>query len=95
LISLSKKSIKNVVLSVADNFWVDASDVGQQPGQFVWADGTKVDEALWQSGEPNNFGAGREACVYLFTESGKLRDFFCSYTEISFICEVADKDLPC
>jgi len=83
-------------LFVADKFWVGASDVEQQPGHFVWqSDGTKVDEALWKFGYPDRFGAGRETCVYFGTESGRLFDYRCNHAILSFICEVAQKDLPC
>jgi len=92
--SLLKTKIQNSF--VADYFWVDASDVGQQPGQFVWqSDGTKVDEAFWRIGQPNDFGAGEETCVNLWTGNGELFDFRCSRLDISFICELAEKDLPC
>jgi len=75
---------------------VDASDVGQEPGQFVWqSDGTKVDAALWARGNPDHFGAGEDAGVYLKTEHGKLFDYRCSSAHFSFICEVAEKDFAC
>jgi len=81
----------------ADRSWVDASDVGQQPGHFSWADGTEMDAAFWFNGhsEPNSFGAGRETCVFLYSGNGKLYDLTCSRSDISFICEVAEKDLLC
>jgi len=91
-----QKEDKSCVFFVADAFWVGASDIGQKPGQFVWqSDGTKVARSLWRSGEPNDFGAGKETCAHLWTSFGKLFDFRCSHPEISFICELADEDLPC
>jgi len=75
-------------LFVADQFWMDASDIGQQPGHFVWADGTKLDAALWASGQPNDFFGGKEICVSLYTGNGNLFDYPCVYS-LSFICEVA------
>jgi len=78
---------------VSDDFWVDASDIGQQPGQFEWqSDGTKVDAALWYSGWPDSFGAGRETCSFLRTANRKLFDIPCSSAGRSFICQVAEKD---
>jgi len=74
---------------------VDASDIGQQPGQFVWADGTKVDEAFWYNSNPNDFGTGKETCVFLLAPDGHLVDISCTFAGISFICEVAEKDLTC
>jgi len=79
---------------VSDDFWVDASDIGQQPGHFVWqSDGTRVDAALWESGWPDSFGAGKETCGFLRTANRKLFDTSCSSAGRSFICQVAKKDL--
>jgi len=76
---------------------VDASDIGQQPGHFSWSDGRKVNDAFsnfWESGQPDDFGAGKETCVWLRADSGKLRDSPCA-KNWAIICEVAAKDLPC
>jgi len=83
------------IFSVKGEHWLDASDIGQQPGHFLWADGTKVDRALWGSGEPDHFSAGKEACVELNANTRRLYDVPCSIDFYSFICEVAEKDLPC
>jgi hypothetical protein len=72
--------------------WVGASDVGQQPGQFHWTDGTKVDDAWWRSGEPNHHGQGKETCVLL--GDAKLGDFPCS-KPVYFVCQVGDKFADC
>jgi len=82
------------LLNFSGAYWVGASDIGQQPGHFVWqSDWTKaVDAAFWMSGQPRVFGAGKEACVDVF--EGKLRDQECSNT-ISFVCELDKNDLPC
>jgi len=85
---------KNCVTFVADWFWVDASDIGQRPGQFVWADGTKVDEALWKNEHRGAIAAGKETCAELWTETGKLYDIGCTYAQFSFICELAE-DVTC
>jgi len=87
--------LKTVDICVADFLWIGASDVGPQPGQYFWADGTKVDEALWKSGDPNSLDAGEKTCLSLYIGDGKLFDYPCSYAGFSFICEVAGKDLPC
>jgi hypothetical protein len=73
-------------------YWVGASDVGQQPGQFRWTDGTKVDDAWWASGQPNDHGQGKETCVYL--GHAKLADDPCS-TSTYFVCEVGEKFAKC
>jgi len=89
-----KWRLKTIFVAVA--FWVDASDVGQQPGQFVWqSDGSKVDAANWGPGNPDDFGAGKKACVYLSTYNAKLGDSPCIYAGWAFVCELAEQDLPC
>lgn len=76
--------------SVTDGsiFWLSASDVGRVAGQFQWTDGTPVDKSTWQSGEPNSFGKGKEACVYLDTGYAKLLDWSCTTSGPYILCEV-------
>jgi len=76
--------------------WVSASDLGQRPGHFLWADGEKVDAAFWESKYrcPRDFGSGKETCVIFISETGKLGDKNCAKT-FDFICELAPGDLPC
>jgi len=75
---------------------VGASDVGHQPGQFYWENGLKVDDFVWDKAwrEPDNFGEGIEACVWLRADSGKLCDNLC-IAERRFICELAEEDRHC
>jgi len=83
--------VYNLRFSFSGWFWVDASDIGQQPGHFAWSDGRKVNNTFsnfWYSGEPNNFGTGKETCVFLSADSGKLRDEPCSHSR-AIICELA------
>jgi len=54
-----------------------------------------VDAALWNIGQPDGFGAGRETCVMLNAERGKLFDLPCNVPGGSFLCQLAEKDLPC
>jgi hypothetical protein len=63
-------------------FWVSASH-----GQFQMPDGTPVDKATWESGEPDEAGAGKETCVFLSTAYAKLLDYSCSNTR-NILCEV-------
>jgi hypothetical protein len=73
-------------------YWVGASDVGQQPGQFRWTDGTKVDDAWWRSGDPDHHGRGKETCVYL--HDAKLADYACSDSRYC-VCKVGEKFAKC
>ncbi|CAB3383741.1 Hypothetical predicted protein [Cloeon dipterum] len=73
------------------HWWlVSATDIGRKPGEFEWHDGTSLpkNSHMWSWGEPDEFKAGREDCVYFNTgKTDKLWDYVCSYTD-SFICEV-------
>jgi hypothetical protein len=71
---------------------VRASDIEQLPGQFYWTDGTKVDDALWRSEQPDSHGQGKETCVYL--RDAKLGDWPCS-NSLYFVCEVGEKLAKC
>lgn len=75
------------LLAVENGIWLDASDIGQEPGQFYWSDGTQVDNSTWKTGEPDAFGAGTEACAYLSANAAKLRDWSCSGKSY-ILCEV-------
>jgi hypothetical protein len=66
------------------DFWLSATDIGWAPGYFHWPDDTRVDESTWFPGgggyapQPYNFGAGKEACVWLHTLYAGLFDAECS-----------------
>jgi len=88
----------NLSSFLSEWYWVDASDIGQQPGHFAWSDGRKVNDTFsnfWVSGNPGDFGAGKEACVYLVADSGKFGDYQCKSKDKAFICEMAAKHLFC
>jgi hypothetical protein len=83
-----KLKFKLFALFAGWNFWVSASDIGQSPhGQYLWADGSPVDNSLWASKEPNRAGAGKETCVSLDTGYVKLRDARCSGS-VYILCEL-------
>lgn len=67
--------------------WVSASDIGRTPGQFYWPDGTLVDTTTWNKGDPNGYGTGKPACVYIANSNAKLCDDSCSDTR-EILCEV-------
>lgn len=70
-------------------FWTSATDVGYEPGQFYWPDGTQVDKATWYKGEPRYFGAGKDACVYVYNVYNKLGDIKCSHSgTMAILCEL-------
>jgi len=86
-----------MVVFVAGDFWVSASDVGQPAGQFVWADGRKVDDGLWfnldpTQKQPNAFGPGKETCAIFSIKSGDLWDFPCSEHKF-LVCQVPQQCL--
>jgi hypothetical protein len=86
------ESVNNKLRPISDYYWVGASDVGQQPGQFFWTDGTKVDDAWWQSGQPNEHGQGKE--TYVVLGHAKLWDL--PYSESRyFVCEVGKEFAKC
>ncbi|XP_065346078.1 C-type lectin domain family 17, member A-like isoform X2 [Cloeon dipterum] len=57
-------------------WWVDASDEGQEPGQYRWANGKELplNSSLWfkQGKQPNSFGPGQRTCVAFSTWYGNL-----------------------
>ncbi|CAB3379214.1 Hypothetical predicted protein [Cloeon dipterum] len=52
-----------------EQWWVSATDVGNEPGNFTWLDGEILpsESSLWdkREHEPNDFGDGKKACVVL------------------------------
>lgn len=93
LLGYSKKAqideVRNLSLTfvAAGDFWLSGSDIGRTAGQFYWQDGTLVDGSLWETGYPQNYGAGKQSCVEFQIQHGQLFDFGCSSTDY-IICEV-------
>lgn len=78
-------------------FWLAATDVGWTPGWFVWTDGIQVDNSPWFTGDPqqpDSFGVGKEACVFLYAKHAALGDGSCSDTHYIF-CEVPQESIDC
>ncbi|XP_065336357.1 lectin-like isoform X2 [Cloeon dipterum] len=77
-----------------EQWWVSATDVGNEPGNFTWLDGEILsgESALWdkREQEPNNFGDGKKACVVLHSHLSEkfywLWDLNCE-TQAFSICE--------
>jgi diadenosine tetraphosphatase ApaH/serine/threonine PP2A family protein phosphatase len=69
---------------------LSATDIGRTPGQFFWSDETPVDRSTWSTDafpQPDDFGAGKKACVFLHSEFATLFDAGCA--EINYIlCEI-------
>jgi hypothetical protein len=80
-----KKGFKMYPFSVT--YWLGASDIGQQPGDFRWMDGWKVYKGMWASGDPNDHGQGNETCVNFF--DAKLLDSPCHYVR-NYVCKVGE-----
>lgn len=77
-------------------FWLAASNSGGRGAgkAFSWSDGVKVDAAAWASGQPNDMGPGKDACVEFSVNQGKLGDRKCSQ-RLPILCEVPEKMYPC
>jgi hypothetical protein len=68
---------------------LSASDIDKTPGQFYWVDGSHVDNAMWYKEEPNDFGEGKQTCVFLHTAITKLVDEKCDNL-LHILCEVPE-----
>jgi hypothetical protein len=79
-------------------FWMSARDIdGATPKQYLWADGSPVDNALWLYGEPNSVIAGQDTCV-LYHYSGsnaRLWETDCGQTGTNIMCEVQATSSAC
>jgi len=75
-------------------FWVSATELKAEPGNFSWADGVKVDKTFFDGGQPDNLEQ-KDFCLFMYTRSGKLHDFPCNEATTGGICELAKEDLPC
>jgi hypothetical protein len=73
-------------------YWVGASDIEQQPGQFYWTDGTKVDDDWWHRDYPKSYGQGKKTGVFLF--AANLADSEFLDTEL-FVCEMGENFSKC
>jgi len=74
-------------MNFSGNLWTSASDVGRRPGEFLWADGRKVEQAMWASRQPDSFGEGKEACAVLASDF-LLWDYDCSQDGKYFVCKM-------
>jgi len=77
-LKISASNEKMYIFADAHSLWVSASDIGHAPGQIYWADGHAVDSSLWNTGEPNIFGAGEETCA----------KFNMPFSSSSILCEL-------
>ena len=77
--TLSKQQITEWVSSnqVTSNWWVGLTDKSQE-GDFVWESGHPLTIQHWDSGEPNDYGAGEDCAVLGWGEHGKLNDYPCT-----------------
>jgi hypothetical protein len=78
------------------DFWVYASDIGWTPGDFVWADNRTVDSLWWDkiSGDPSDYGYGKNTCVYLNSKQKALCDHSCLYGTYS-LCQLPEQLARC
>ncbi|XP_065350011.1 pulmonary surfactant-associated protein A-like isoform X1 [Cloeon dipterum] len=77
----------NPIASSKPWVFVSATDIGQNPGNFYWADGSILDRnsSMWlEDNDPDAYGVGKETCVYM--TDGKLADATC-INYAYFVCE--------
>ncbi|XP_072021898.1 C-type lectin domain family 19 member A-like, partial [Amphiura filiformis] len=70
-------------ISGSYNVWIGLSDQATE-GTFKWSDGSQVNYAHWDLGEPN--GGGAENCGHLWSHSVTWNDSICSSKKI-FVCK--------
>jgi hypothetical protein len=80
-------------VAAGKNFWLSASNI-VQVYQFLWVDGTLVDESAWYHNQPSIFRAGRDSFAYLYTTHAKLFDANCEGIA-SIMCDVPASLLSC
>lgn len=70
---------------MGSDWWIGLNDIASE-GIFGWTDGTPLDYASWNAGEPNN--AGEEDCVHLpIWAGGNWNDLFCG-AQAGYICQL-------
>lgn len=83
-----------LIFVAANGFWMSASDIGWTLGQFHWTDRTPVDAALWESGQPKDFGAGKNTCVVLRPDLMSFQARSCGFSQ-HILCEVPQELHSC
>jgi hypothetical protein len=78
---------------ISDKYWVAASDIGREPGQFYWNDGTIVDNDWWNVYQPDETGPEKKTCAVILGK--KLYDENCNYYKHKYICEVGKEYSEC
>ncbi|XP_059489537.1 low affinity immunoglobulin epsilon Fc receptor-like [Neocloeon triangulifer] len=77
-------SFWNAASSTVWGPWTSGSYYGHQPGEFHWANGQKISPSMWRLGQPDEFGFGKDSCVYVY--DGALYDEPCT-DKNHVICE--------
>ncbi|XP_059471397.1 macrophage mannose receptor 1-like [Neocloeon triangulifer] len=72
-------------------FWTSGTDKGRKPGDFIWANGSPVDESQWLRGEPVHVGEEEASCVTV--RRNGLGDCRCADARKS-ICELPQTSGP-
>ncbi|XP_008303827.1 hepatic lectin-like [Stegastes partitus] len=72
------------VVTLYSRTWIGLSDKKKE-GTWHWVDGTELQTAFWQTGEPNNDDSN-EDCAEISRTTGEWNDVSCN-TRIPWICE--------
>jgi hypothetical protein len=67
-------------------YWTSGSDRGKRPGNFYWSSGERVDTALRDPSDINDFKQGSQTCISL--SNGKYTDVPCFWKTKGIICEL-------
>jgi len=86
LISADNYETQQWVSSLYDKVWIGANDIGYE-GYWVWADGSPVQNAPWDVGQPNNAWGNEDCAVANWSHDGLWHDLNCNHKLWKFACE--------
>ncbi|CAB3376922.1 Hypothetical predicted protein [Cloeon dipterum] len=90
---LELRIVRNKAATISQtNWWLSASDIGRQAGDFQWHDGTilPLNSPMWDEDlkEPDSYKRGSDTCVDILSRGNlELLDYGCANEKYS-ICEL-------